>query len=165
MQILADLTGWDLMILLVIVVSAGMGMAQGMVRSVADLGSWLVAGLGSFIVAPEITNFIGLKLYPWAGLILGFVVLFFLTRLIGVLFSKALRSAGLGGADRALGTVIGLLRGALIVALVASAATLLEMHKQPGWKNALSRPVLEAASDMVARYAPRLEQFKPAALR
>jgi membrane protein required for colicin V production len=165
MEMLANLTGWDLLVLVVTVLSAGLGVMQGMVRSIADLGSWVVALFGSFMVAPYVTEFIGLKPYPWVGLILGFVVLFFLTRLLGVVFSKTLRSAGLGGADRSLGVIVGLLRAVLIIALLASAARLLDMDQQPGWKNAVTRPALEIAADFVAQYAPKLEQFKPAALR
>ncbi|MGB7182354.1 MAG: CvpA family protein [Burkholderiaceae bacterium] len=165
MDWLTGLTGWDVMVLVVAIVSAGLGIMQGMVRSVADLGSWIIALFGSFMIAPAITEFIDLKPYPWVGLILGFIVLFFLTRLIGVVFAKLLRSAGLGGADRSLGAVVGLARAVLVIALLASAGRLLDMHKQPGWQNALSRPALEAAADLVAQYAPKLEQFKPAALR
>ncbi len=165
MELLDQLTGWDIMILVVAVVSAGMGIFEGMVRTVADLGSWVIALLGSFMLAPQITNLIGLQAYPWVGLILAFVLLFFVTRLLGVIFSNALRRVGLGGADRSLGAVLGLARAAMIVALLASAGKLLEMDKQPGWQNAVSKPVLEGAADLVAKYAPKLEQFKPAAIK
>lgn len=165
MDMLAAFTGWDVLVVVVLVLSAGLGVMQGMVRSIADLGSWVVALFGCFLVAPYLTEFIGLRAYPWVSLIIGFVLLFFLTRLLGVVFAKMLRSAGLGGADRALGAVVGLLRAALIIALLASAARLLDMDEQPAWKNAVSRPVLELAADFVAQYAPKLEQFKPAAMR
>lgn len=165
MEVINQLTGWDIMILVVVLISAGLGAMQGMMRSIADFGSWLIAFFGSFLIAPVITDFINLKAYPWVGLIVGFVLLFFLTRLIGVLLAKGLNSVGLRGADRALGSLVGLIRAALVVAVLASAGKLLEMHTQPGWQQAISRPVLEGASELVARYAPKLEQFKPAALR
>jgi membrane protein required for colicin V production len=165
MGMLEQLTGWDIMILAIAIISAGIGIFEGMIKTVFDLGSWVVALMGSFMIAPHITELIGLKPYPWVGLILGFVLLFFVTRLIGVVFSKALRRVGLGGADRSLGALLGLARAALIVALLASAGKLLDMHKQPAWENAISRPALEGAADLVAKYAPRLEQFKPAAIR
>jgi membrane protein required for colicin V production len=165
MEILEQLTGWDIMILAVAIISAGIGIVEGMIKTVFDLGSWIIALLGSFMIAPYITDLIGLKPYPWVGLILGFVLLFFVTRLLGVIFSKALRRVGLGGADRSLGAILGLARAAMIIALLASAGKLLDMDKQPGWQNALSKPALEGAANLVAKYAPKLEQFKPAAIR
>ena len=158
-------TGWDVMILVVLAISVGLGIFQGMMRTVADLGSWVVAFLGAFYVAPFITDFINLKAYPWVGLILGFIVLFFLTRLVGVVLARGLKSVGLRGADRALGGLVGLARAALVVAALASAGKLLDMDKQPGWQKAVSKPLLNAAAGYVAQFAPRLEQFKPAALR
>lgn len=162
MAIFDMLTGWDYLLALVVVMSFGLGLFRGMIKTVFDLGSWIIAFLAAPLAGPAITGFTNLDAYPWVGLLIGFVAAFFLVRLVGILLSKGLTSVGLAGADRALGGVIGLARAALIITGLATAGTLLDMHRQPAWTKALSRPALELASGTTLKYFPDLQKLKPA---
>jgi membrane protein required for colicin V production len=64
---------------------------------------------------------------PWVGEIAAFLIIFFLVLILagvaGRLARWVMKKAGLSGIDRFLGAVLGLLRGALVVAIVLTAMT------------------------------------------
>jgi membrane protein required for colicin V production len=62
---------------------------------------------------------------PWVGEIAGFLIIFFAVLIVAGFAGRttrwAMRKAGLSAIDRALGAVLGLLRGVLVVAVVLTA--------------------------------------------
>jgi membrane protein required for colicin V production len=64
---------------------------------------------------------------PWLGEIAGFLIIFFAVLLVfgfaGRIARWAMKKAGLSAIDRVLGAALGLLRGALVVAIVLTAMT------------------------------------------
>src|SRR5271157_3703007 len=62
---------------------------------------------------------------PWLGEIAGFLIIFFAVLIVAGLAGRiaryAMKKAGLSSIDRVLGAVLGLLRGALVVAIVLTA--------------------------------------------
>jgi len=64
---------------------------------------------------------------PWIGEIAGFLIIFFAVLILagfaGRIARWAMKKAGLSAIDRILGAVLGLLRGALVVAIVLTAMT------------------------------------------
>jgi membrane protein required for colicin V production len=67
---------------------------------------------------------------PWLGEIAGFLIIFFAVLIVAGIAGRIARSvmkkAGLGGLDRFLGAVLGLLKGVLVVAIVLTAMTAFE---------------------------------------
>jgi membrane protein required for colicin V production len=59
------------------------------------------------------------------------------------LLSRIAQATGLGGVDRSLGMMFGLVRGCVLVVLLVAAAGLTELPKQDFWRNALLRPIAE----------------------
>ncbi len=59
------------------------------------------------------------------------------------LLSRIAQATGLGGVDRSLGMMFGLVRGVLLVLLLVAAAGLTELPKQEFWRDALLRPFAE----------------------
>ncbi len=162
MAYLEMFTGWDYVLILVLVMSFGLGVLRGMIKTVFDLGSWVVAFVAAPILSATINSVTGLSAYPWAGLLIGFVGAFFIIRLLGVMLAKGLTSVGLAGADRSLGGLVGLVRAALIILVLATAGLLLDMHKQPAWQKAVSRPLLDWTSGKAIEFFPDLQKLKPA---
>lgn len=64
---------------------------------------------------------------PWLGEIAGFLIIFFVVLIVagiaGQIARWAMRKAGLSSIDRLLGAVLGLIKGALVVAIVLMALT------------------------------------------
>jgi membrane protein required for colicin V production len=81
---------------------------------------------------------------PSVRLIVGFVVLFLVTLLLGGLVSytvgKLVDKTGLSGTDRVVGVVFGLLRGVAIVAVLVLLAGLTPLPKDPWWSESLLLP-------------------------
>ena len=125
MGLLAQLTGWDYLVLLVALLSIGIGMLRGMARTVADLASWLVAFLAAPVVGTLVAPLLGLQEYRPLVITLGFVAVFMLVRLLGVALARGLSAMGLAGADRALGGLIGTLRAILVIAVITNVMTIL----------------------------------------
>ncbi|WP_293677245.1 CvpA family protein [uncultured Phenylobacterium sp.] len=126
------MTQFDILVLLLLGVSAAVGFARGAVREIiALLALVFAAGLAVFglpVFGPMVRNVIQ---PDWLGtvssLILVFIVAFVALRLIGAGVSRAVqRAQGLGFLDRSFGLLIGLGRGLIVLGalfLMFNAAT------------------------------------------
>jgi membrane protein required for colicin V production len=63
-----------------------------------------------------------------------FVLVLIAGGILGVLANRAVRGTGLTGTDRSLGVIFGLLRGALLVALLVFLASLTPLPEEPWWE-------------------------------
>ena len=126
------MTQFDILVLVLLAVSAAVGFARGAVREiVALLALVLAAGLAVFglpVFGPMVRRVIQPDwLGTLASLILVFVVAFVALRLIGAGVTRAVqKTQGLGFLDRSFGLLIGLGRGLIVLGalfLMFSAAT------------------------------------------
>ena len=113
----------DAAILIVIMLSSLFGLWRGLIKEVLSLLTWvaalLVARVYSEVLAEMLSNVIGSAAarYLTAFAVL-FVVVMMLGTLLTYLMSKLLTVTGLKFADRLLGGVFGVGRGALIVLVI-----------------------------------------------
>ncbi len=113
----------DVGILIIMFLSAVMGVMRGMTREVLGLISWTAAGFSAFFTLPltqslarsYIQNPMLADIVSGALLFIIFLVLF---SFISQFFSGLVRQSGLGGIDRSLGFGYGLLRGFALICLV-----------------------------------------------
>lgn len=116
----------DIIVLGVIVLSLVFGGFRGLVKEALSLAFWVIAA----ILASMFSEQAGARLFGSAlssaplQQVAGFVTIFVVTVFTGGLFSngisKLMSRAGLGGADRALGALFGIIRGVVIVTLVVA---------------------------------------------
>lgn len=123
------MNGLDVILLIIVGVSVGAGMMKGLVREVLSLVGVLLGILLALILSPGIAP----HLYRWipyegaayaAAFVLVFTGTMIATGLVGVLVTKVLDFAQLGFANRLLGGVFGLIRGALIGLVLVLGLTL-----------------------------------------
>ena len=139
----------DIIVLLVLALAVVRGLMRGMVDTLFSLAAWILAFAmgkwGALMVAPllpvGITN-------PALRYFTGFVVVF-LVVLIGVLLlghalASLVRAAGLGGADKELGGVLGLAKGLVILIGLTLAAGLTSLPRTDFWKQAALSGSLQA---------------------
>jgi membrane protein required for colicin V production len=161
------MTWVDGVVLAVLLVSAVLAYFRGMVREVLGVGAWagaiVVAILAEPMMQPLAIEYVQ---PPWlaAGLAIGavfLVVLVVLQVLIAWLAAKVQRSA-LGGVDRALGLVFGLVRGAVVVVLAYIVGGLLmpagNQWPEPVRQARFLPPTADGARWVVARLPP---DFRP----
>jgi membrane protein required for colicin V production len=117
---LAQFTAFDWVAVVIIGLSGLLSLWRGFVREAISLGGWLLAFVAANLLALHLAEFIGdlianrtgRYIVAWS---LVFVLVLVLSSLAAKLFSTLISVSGLGVLDRILGTVFGLLRGALIV--------------------------------------------------
>jgi membrane protein required for colicin V production len=152
------------------------------VLSVAAVLAGLLAGLFLYKAAGQLFVTWGLKAAPaLLPAILGFAAVFLLAflvvKIIERLLKEGIEAAELGGVDRAIGLVLGLAEGLLVISIVLVAMSLLEPGlKLAGFSNLLrgsffARLILPILGPEVAKVTqgikvePQQLQLKPPALK
>lgn len=119
----------DAAVALVIVVSAILAYARGLVRELLAILGWVAAAVAAFMLAPVAEPLV--REIPWLGdilrdscelsIIAAFAAVFAVTLILAALFtpllSSAVRNSALGGIDQGLGFFFGVLRGLVLVAV------------------------------------------------
>ncbi len=153
----------DLCVLAVIAISALLGLSRGMVRELLGLASWIAAGYGAWIYGPQVmpltARAIGNPdLADPAAYVIVFVVLLIVFSLLSNLVGRLVSLSVLGGLDRTLGLVFGLLRGALL--LIIAYIPLAQMLPPEKWptqvQEARSLPLIYQGAQWVAGQVPQL---------
>jgi membrane protein required for colicin V production len=119
------MTGFDIIVLLIVAVAAVGGFLRGLVQEVLSLASWLLAVFAIRFLHTDITaflfNFIGT---PSGAAVLAFAMLLLIPyagmRLIAGRLGKATRNSILGPFDRVLGFAFGAVKGVIIVVMAFS---------------------------------------------
>lgn len=156
----------DYAILGVLAVSMVWGIWRGFVREVISLAGWVLAFLAANAVAGPLGDALPTSISsPEVRVLVAFLIVFIFTLSIatvaGMLLSRLLKAAGLGGLDRTLGGLFGLARGVVILLALAIAAGLTTAPRHPLWKESvgagmLTRTVLQLKPWLPPRLADRL---------
>ncbi|NJN52029.1 MAG: CvpA family protein [Gammaproteobacteria bacterium] len=117
------MNGIDIGILVVIGISAAMGLVRGLMREVLSLAAWIAA----FVMALALSGRLQVQFEsyisdPSARFVAAFALIFIVTLILGGLVQwlvgKLVSSTGLTGMDRTLGLLFGGLRGAVLIIVV-----------------------------------------------
>jgi membrane protein required for colicin V production len=156
----------DLGVLLVLAVSALLGLSRGLVRELLGLASWIVAGYGAYRFGPELIPMareaIGNPDLADAAAYIGtFVVFLIILSLLANLIGRLVRVSALGGLDRTLGLVFGALRGdAILIAAYIPLALALPPERWPeAALRSWSIPLIYEGAVWVAAHIP--EAYRP----
>ena len=160
------MTWLDIAIVGVLAVSVAWGIWRGFIREVISLAGWVLAFLAANAVAGPLGDALPTSISsPEVRVLAAFLVVFIFTlslaTLAGLLLSRLLQAAGLGGLDRTLGGLFGLARGAVILLALTVAAGLTAAPRHPLWKESvgagmLMRTVLQLKPWLPPRLADRL---------
>lgn len=131
----------DYVIIGVIVLSALVGLARGFVRETLSLIAWILAIWVALSFAPDFSGLLAGRISsPSLRLMAAFTVLFLgtliLAALINFLIVRTLdKAGGLGGIDNILGTLFGIARGVLVIAILVLLAGATPMPNDPWWRD------------------------------
>lgn len=152
------MTALDWVAMLLLSASAVLGLVRGVVVEIFSLIAWILAFLaaqwGAAAVGPFLPVELSGGLRYFAGFVAVFIVAFFVLLLLGRLLKGAVGAVGLGGVDKAVGGVFGLLRGLVILTGLTLAAGLTALPQTDFWKNALSSRLLESLAMAVEPLLP-----------
>jgi membrane protein required for colicin V production len=157
------LTQFDVVVLILLAISAAMGFFRGAMLEIVSLIALVVAAgaaiFGLSTTAPMARRLIHLDwLATAAALIVVFVVVFALIRLIGAIIARQVQQTDfLGALDRSVGLLIGLARGLIVLGalnLMFNAATPKDL--QPHWiVGATTWPLSQTMGKLLVAMAPR----------
>ncbi|MCY7387856.1 MAG: CvpA family protein [Burkholderiales bacterium] len=141
----------DYAIIAVVLVSLGVGAWRGAIREVINIAGWVLAFFLahalSATLAPYFADWMAEPVYrSVVAWIVIFVAVLIFAALLACLLSELVRKLGLSGLDRVLGAMVGLLRGGLVVIVLALAAGMTKFPDSALWKNAALTPPVEVAA-------------------
>lgn len=153
------MTVLDWAVILILAVSIIRSLMRGLVEEIFSLGAWIVAFLagkwGAAVVAPLLPmDAQSESLRYFAGFVVVFLVMMIGVMLLGRLVKSAVGAVGLGGVDKLVGGVFGVLRGLVILAGLTLAAGLTALPQTDFWKNAVSSRYLETMAIWVEPLLP-----------
>ncbi|WP_298608045.1 CvpA family protein [uncultured Thiothrix sp.] len=157
MQPSADLV--DLGIIVLIVLSALIGLIRGFVREAVSLATWIAAAAFAFLyVRPLAAQLPFAVQSEVVRLGIAFAIIFFgvlvAGAIINYLFNAAISAIGLGGVDRFFGGLFGAFRGALLVTLSVVLLGLTSLPANAWWRDSRLLPSFELAAVKLKNYIP-----------
>ncbi len=149
----------DWIILGIIVLSALISLVRGFVREALSLLAWIAAvvlatllhgplagALGGVIATPSLR-----AIAAWFAIFLGALLAM---GLVNFLLTRLVRSSGLSGTDRFLGSLFGAARGFVaVLALLILAPQFVPVQQDPWWRQSTLIPVLLGFEDTARELA------------
>ena len=153
------MNGFDLAIIVVILLFAGIGVLRGLVREVFSLLAWAAAGLISWLFAKDISDwFINSIQAPTLRRLVTFAVLFatvFILVSIAAFFVRRLFFEGrLKTPDHVLGGLFGAARGAAAIVIVFLLAALTAFPREPWWRESYLAGYFQSLALWVVNFFP-----------
>lgn len=157
----ATATAWDWFIVLSLVLSTGLGLWRGFIRTGFGLAAWILAFLLTtplaVALAPLLKDVLNVPMFGYQ--ILAFLLIYLVCRIVAFMTARAFHAIGLGGLDRFFGAVLGAGRAVLIIMLAAMLANRFGFHTEPAWQQAHAREWLDALASsgfaLLNQYLPR----------
>jgi membrane protein required for colicin V production len=164
------MTGFDVAVIVVIALSALLGLWRGVIREVFALAAWVAALVCMFLFGEQLGRALPLEAIthstPWLRSLIGyalvFIGVFVLISVVGYVFSRVVKAIGLSFVDRALGMVFGVIRGVLIVVLLVFIAGATTLPQFTWWRESVTAKPLATIAAILRNKLPGdlAKQFK-----
>ena len=159
------LSAIDWLGLTVLIASLLLGAWRGLLYEALSLGGWVLAYFAARWVAEPLGHALpmGDASAEWrfaAGFVLVFIAVAFAGGMLAWAVRGAARALGMRPVDRLLGAVFGVLRGALLLLVLAAAIQLAGQGGEPWWRESASGPWLnQALAQLRPILPPALGQY------
>ncbi len=144
----------DYLFIGLLVFSGIAGLMRGLLREVISLISWIAALWIAWTFSSSLEPYLGGALKdaavrPWAARAIIFVAVLLVGAAIGGLLSHFVRLSVFSGIDRMLGMLFGLLRGVVVLGVLAMLAHAVRLHEEPWYRGSLLVPYAEQAGNVM----------------
>ena len=149
----------DIGIVVVILLTALVGMIQGFVWMIIFLVTWITAIFLAVTYSEELSQALPINLsneliQTGIAALLIFLGVLLAGALVNFLFGKAIKAIGIGAIDRIFGTALGIALGVLILSLLTMLAGMTPFPDQDIWKTSSLVPKLEESAVWVKSFVP-----------
>jgi membrane protein required for colicin V production len=150
----------DIIIAVALVVSVIIGFVRGFVKEAISIATLVIAIWAALYFGPAVGGISeswlsSQELQIWFGRILLFVVILAVGGLLGWGISKLVRLSVLSGLDRLLGSLFGVIRGVLLVALLVIAGQFAGFDNDEWWLQSQLRPHFDVVAYWIKVVAPK----------
>jgi len=144
----------DYAIIAVLVASCIVGLVRGLLREAISVITWVAAVWLAWQFAGELAPHLGGALReesvrPWAARAIIFVGAMLLGAAVGSLVTHFVRLSLFSGLDRLLGFVFGLLRGVVVLGLLAILCHAVRLHEEPWYRQSTLVPYAEQSGNVL----------------
>lgn len=158
---------FDFIIVGIVAISVMVSIVRGFIREALSLVAWILSLFGAVkavpFVLPLFVKFVDSKyLSVVLAFSASFILLLVILSLLNMFFVKMLRRTGLREADRSLGALFGVARGAMVVVIVVLLTEMTPAKQSLWWKESYFVPYFRQASVYVLGLMPEKisEQLK-----
>lgn len=149
----------DIIILVVIFMSAFFGLLRGFVKEAISLATWIIGVWIAATFASQMAEVLPIGVESAAvKQAIGFAVLFLLTLMVGAfvnfMVAHLVKKTGLKGADKAIGVGFGLLRGAIIILVFVFVGGMTPLPDLEWWQSSYFLGQFEGVAIMLQDYMP-----------
>lgn len=146
------MTGVDGFIILVLLGSTIVGLLRGFVREAVSVVFWILAIWAAWKIGPAVEPHLGglladPNIAPWVGRLVILLLVLLVGWVVGLLLGYFTRSVGLGPMDRVIGLLFGIVRGMVLVGLIAIGGELLHLNHEEWWNRSKLVPYGETVGD------------------
>ncbi len=150
------MTPVDYLLIAIVAASAVIGAFRGLLREIISLLTWVVALWAGWrfagFVAPHLVGVLAEEpVRTWVSRALVVLGVLLLGTLVGVAANYFVRMTLFSGLDRLLGFVFGLLRGGIVLGVLAILGQLLEIDRAPWWQSSKLMPYAEVSADVIRK--------------
>jgi membrane protein required for colicin V production len=156
-----SITIFDILVAAIVVISALLSFSRGAVREIFSLASWVGAALTAWFAYPVVRPLVAQALaspliVDLVAAALVFLVPLIAFKIIAGMLSRGVEGSRLSGADKSLGLVYGVARGALIVSIAyLLGSMLIDPGRFPAWvREARLAPAVETGASWLADFLP-----------
>lgn len=151
------MTGLDFVFIAILLVSMLIGLWRGLLYEVMSLLGWPIAFVLSRLSAATLAPLLPVadeSMRVTAAYALVFIAVMIAWGIVSKMMAKLLKAIGPDWADRAMGGVFGVVRGALVVLVLAWLAGLTLVPEQLFWRNALVSKTVEDIALLTKTWLP-----------
>lgn len=154
------MTGFDWVIVAVLVLSVVFAFVRGFTRQVIALFSWVLGFFAAVMLSPQLGSLLpDFGGPPTLRYLIAFGIIIIGALVMGGLIAWPLRDllhqSGMGFLDRILGGLFGVVRGLVLLLALTLVAGLTTLPRQDWWQNSFLAPILVGSAVALKPWLPR----------
>lgn len=161
----------DVVVVAVILVSAGFAMWRGFVQESLSIFAWAAAAFASLYFGPSVSALLTGTLSGWAAILAGYASVFLVVVIplsfLSYRMAESVRHSPVNTLDRTLGMVFGVVRGLAIVGILYLVFSMIvPIPRQPGWMTqARLLPLIQSSGQVILAMIPNQNRHEAAHTR